>query len=359
MVTLDSNRVSVVIDPAGGFLHDVAFHGGTRTLRPMHRAPWLAEPPNPALPVGLQRLADDMFCAPFGDSDVEPAPPHGWTANGLWRLLQRVAEPWGTAATLELDRTVMGARVTKTVTLLQGHPWVYQSHLFEGGAGRIPVAYHAMLSAPGGVVLSGSPKVGGWTPPVPLEDDPARGRSLLRYGQRFGDPAQVALADGGLVDVRRLPLGPRGEDLFFLAEADGNTLGWTAALAAKNGYAYLAVKDPAVLPFTGVWVSEGGRDYPPWSGRHRGVVGLEECRVGWAPDHAAALAGDGPFGHAPALALGGRVEVAYAFTAWPAATGDDAVVAVLPDAGAVEVVDAAGRRATLPCHPFPAGSGQS
>jgi len=39
---------------------------------------------------------------------------------------------------------------------------------------------------------------------------------------------------------------------------------------------WLALKDPRVLRSTILWISNGGRHYPPWSGRHVNVMGLEE-----------------------------------------------------------------------------------
>lgn len=36
------------------------------------------------------------------------------------------------------------------------------------------------------------------------------------------------------------------------------------------------MKDPKVLRSTVFWMSNGGRHYEPWCGRHRHVIGLEE-----------------------------------------------------------------------------------
>lgn len=324
MISLASDKASVTINPDGGFLHDVVFHHPGQDLRPLHRAPWFGADLPADIPVGLRNLAGDMFCAPFGDSDIEPAPPHGWTANGRWQLDHRDE---GSAA-FTLDRLVMGARVTKLVRLHAGHPWIYQRHVFDGGRGRIPVAYHAMLRAPGGAVLSFSPKAGGWTPADPLESDPARGRSALAYPQDFASPGQVALADGGWTDATQAPFAAAADDLLFLAEDLPRSLAWSSATAFQDGYTYLAVKSARVLPFTGVWVSNGGRSYPPWSGRHAGVIGIEECRVGRSPGHRQALASAPVHGHEPALNLGGRVAVAYAFTAFPAHGADAKVTSV-------------------------------
>ena len=39
---------------------------------------------------------------------------------------------------------------------------------------------------------------------------------------------------------------------------------------------WFALKDPQVLKQTVFWLSNGGRHYPPWNGRHTSVMGLEE-----------------------------------------------------------------------------------
>lgn len=33
-------------------------------------------------------LSGDFFCAPFGRSDLEPTPPHGWSANSDWQVAE-------------------------------------------------------------------------------------------------------------------------------------------------------------------------------------------------------------------------------------------------------------------------------
>jgi len=41
-------------------------------------------------------------------------------------------------------------------------------------------------------------------------------------------------------------------------------------------YVWFALKDPRVLHGTVFWLSNGGRHYAPWNGRHCNVLGLEE-----------------------------------------------------------------------------------
>ncbi|MBC7800362.1 MAG: hypothetical protein H7Z10_07055 [Gemmatimonadaceae bacterium] len=274
---------------------------------------------------------------------MEPAPQHGWTANGVWQLQRQD----GASATFVLDRAVLGALVRKAVTLRAGDPWVYQCHTFTGGAGRVPVAHHAMLRAPGGAVLRFSAKQGGWTPTVPLETDPGRGRSILACPQRFDRLDRVAIARGGHIDASHIPWAAGHDDVLFLAEDGAPPFAWSSALAETDGYVFLAVKDARVLPFTGIWASNAGRLYPPWSGRHHGVVALEECRTGPDPGHRASMDASDQFGHAATLTLGGDVAVHYAFTAWPS-RGWAPIRSVVPQAGTVVVTDEAGRQATLP-----------
>jgi hypothetical protein len=51
---------------------------------------------------------------------------------------------------------------------------------------------------------------------------------------------------------------------------------WTAVVFPKERYAWFALKNPRVLRNTVFWISNGGRHYPPWSGRHVNVMGIED-----------------------------------------------------------------------------------
>jgi hypothetical protein len=74
-------------------------------------------------------------------------------------------------------------------------------------------------------------------------------------------------------------------------EADHDGPGWTAVSRAAEADLVLVLKNPDDLPVTMLWVSNGGRDYAPWNGRHVGVVGIEDGRT--AAGHAASI-GDNP-----------------------------------------------------------------
>lgn len=288
---MNAEGIELELDLATGSIWSLTIEREGRRITPLHRAPWIDEPEiagDQALPIHVRRLSGDFFCAPFGRSDIEPAPLHGWSANWSWKHIGSAAHPnGGVAARFELERTISGARLVKEITLRDSHPFVYQRHSFEGGAGAVPVASHAMTRFAAGGRLFFSPKAYGETLDIPLEADPSRGRSALRYPSRFAGLRDVPLADGGHADLRSYPFAGRHEDFVMLVEGPGSRLGWAAALREEERDVFISLKDPADFPVTFLWFSNGGRDYSPWNGRHTGVLGLEEGRSWSARGHRA------------------------------------------------------------------------
>ena len=119
-----------------------------------------------------------------------------------------------------LKRPVMGARLIKELTVRNGHPFLYQKHIFEGGAGAIPVANHAMVTLPNGGRMFFSPKRWAETPAAAPETDPQLGRSLFSYPAETTDLRHLPRAAGGTADLTRYPVGERHEDIAMLVEAE-------------------------------------------------------------------------------------------------------------------------------------------
>ncbi|MBZ9849711.1 hypothetical protein LB565_17135 [Mesorhizobium sp. CA14] len=289
-LTIVAKGISVSLDLAVGHINAMEVEAEGRVLKPLHRAPWVgsARETLPAnLPEGTVRLSGDFLCAPFSASDVEAAPLHGWPANSEWDVVESAAIAGGWRAVFRLRRKVTGATVDKVFTLRDGQPFLYQEHIFSGGSGAISVAHHPMTVMQGGGRLAFSPKRVAVTPATPLEPDPARGRFMLAYPARASDLARFPLAAGGTTDLTDYHTEDKREDFITLVEADHGGPGWTAIARRAERDLVLVLKNPAELPVTMLWFSNGGRDYAPWSGRHVGVLGIEDGRT--AVGHAASL----------------------------------------------------------------------
>ena len=282
--------MSLGLDLASGHLLDVSFGAGEAKIRPLHEARWTPELAAD-VPLVLRRLSGDFLCAPFCEPDIEQAPWHGWTANSDWdHLGSDDADGGRTTHRFRLRREVIGAQVEKHITLIDGHPLVYQRHLFSGGRIGLPVAHHLMLRTDGGLELSFSPKQFGMTPSAPAAASAAEGTSVLAYPQRFDDLSRVRGRDGGLIDATRHPIAAKAEDHIYLFDAPNARTAWSAALNRKEGYLFFALKDPSVLPATLLWVSHFGLLNPPFEGRHGDCLGVEEICSNFALGHAASVA---------------------------------------------------------------------
>jgi hypothetical protein len=274
---LTAAGVRLVFEPRAGLVATMTVRDGGRDIAVLHKAPWVDDPS--ALPDDisphLARLAGDFFCAPFAQVSGDGSAMHGWPANGDWAALPP-DRPDASRGRWVLRQSVAGATVIKDLSLSDGHPFLYQRHLFIGGSGVIPAANHAMVRLPGGGHLRFSAKRFFESAPRPQETDPARGRSQLAYPARAADPRAFPLAAGGTADLTRYPWGPAHEDFVVGVEAAGSPLGWTAVTRIGMGDLYLSLRHPRATPMTMLWHSNGGRDYAPWSGRHLGCLGVEE-----------------------------------------------------------------------------------
>ncbi|TRC95205.1 hypothetical protein FJV76_27205 [Mesorhizobium sp. WSM4303] len=323
-VTIKAKGISVTVDLTVGHIADMTVDSDGRQLKALHRAPWVdaGETLPPDLPEGTVRLSGDFLCAPFSASDIEAAPLHGWPANSGWDVVSNEATSDGWRAVFRLRRTVMGATVDKIFTLRDGHPFLYQEHVFSGGSGAVSAAHHPMTAMRDGGRLAFSPKRFAATLDTPLEPDPARGRFKLAYPARSADLTRFPAAGGGTLDLTDYRMEDQREDFITMVEADHGGPGWTALARRAEQDLVLVLKNPAELPVTMLWFSNGGRDYAPWSGRHRGVLGIEDGRA--AVGHAASI-GDNWLkreGVATAFALGGEVSFRHVIGALRQAGGE-------------------------------------
>jgi len=276
--TLIKNRhVEAGVTTLGGHLWPAKFRIGDKWISPLSVAPWAME--NPAAPNILKVLRGDFFCLPFGGNATELAgekhPVHGETANRKWRR-----EPSSDPATLHfsLRTNIRRGRVDKFLYLVEGHPAIYQRNIVSGLSGRLPAGYHAMLHLPaqGSARISTSAFVHGQVFPGDFEDPALGGYSCLKKGAHFQSLKKVPMADGGHADLSIYPAREGFEDLVMLVSDETLPFAWTAAVVAEEGWVWFSLKDPRLLRSTIFWMSNGGRHYAPWSGRHRRVIGLED-----------------------------------------------------------------------------------
>jgi hypothetical protein len=270
--TLTAQGIAAGFTPTGGVIYPLTITDEGARVAPLHAAPWSPEEAPADAPPHQSWLRGDFLAAPMG---AGPDGLHGRTANGEWEV---VAQDSGSLRAL-LRGQVQGATVVKELSVSDGHPFLYQRHLFIGGQGQLPVANHAMVSVPNGAKLSFSRKRWFETLADPLEPDPARGRSALAYPRRQEDAVEFPGAEGGAVNLLRYPWGPAHEDVVTAVEDPASALGWAAVVRPHEGDLFLSLKNPRALPMTVLWHSNGGRDYAPWNGRHFGCLGVEEGAV--------------------------------------------------------------------------------
>jgi hypothetical protein len=280
---LASGQVEAFVTEAGGHLGPVTFDRKRRKLQPYSVAPWAEEQTDPALLPLLKTLRGDFFCLPFGGNAApfgkERHPVHGETANARWQFRSLESMAGRTCLHLSLATKVRPGRVDKRIWLLEGQNTIYSQHVVSGMSGPMNLGHHAMLKfpdAPGSGVISTSRFEYGQVFPGAFERPEKGGYCLLKPGAEFKSLEKVPTIAGKTADLSHFP-GRRGfEDLVMLVSDADLPFAWTAVTFAKERYVWFALKDPQVLHQTVLWISNGGRHYPPWSSRHINVMGLEE-----------------------------------------------------------------------------------
>lgn len=278
-----SDRVRAWLTCVGGHLAPIEFKLGKRTVQPMAISPWGRERLAPDTTPVLRHLRGDFFCLPFG-GNPEPwrgrrYPVHGETATEPWRLVEATAENGSAELVARMRLRICPGEVTKRIELRRGETNVYCSHELAGLSGPMCLGHHAMLaftgeSGPGNLALSAWHE--GRVCPDAFEAAEQGGYTSLKIGAPFRSLDRVPLAAGGHADLSRYPAREGFEDLVMVSARPSAGLAWSAVVFPKARYAWFSLKDPRTLASTVLWHSNGGRHYPPWSGRHRGVLGVEE-----------------------------------------------------------------------------------
>lgn len=359
---LASSEVEVYVTQVGGQAGPITFDRNGRALQPLAVAPWAEEESAADLPPILQALRGDFFCLPFGGNskpfEDEHHPIHGETANAAWTFESLEQAAGRTTLRLSLKTKVRRGQVEKAITLVDGQNAVYSQHRISGMKGPMCLGHHAMLrfpDRPGSGVVSTSPFAFGQVYPEPTERPEQRGYSFLKPGAEFASLQEVRTITGETTDLTRYPARRGYEDIVMIVSEPEVPFAWTAVAFPRERYLWLALKDPRVLRSTVFWLSNGGRHYPPWNGRHVNVMGLEEVtsyfHCGLA--ESARINELSEQGHATSLLLHPErpLEVNYIMAVASTPLGFDRVVAIEPNLGGTEGVvvrSASGKTVEVP-----------
>ena len=281
--TLESGTVTASLTQTGGHLAPVAFHLGGKTVQPFSIAPWWNEEVERGLPPIVRVLRGDFFCMPFGGNALPyrgvKHEVHGDTANLRWKPLGYTKSEEETTLRLGMELKAFSGRVEKRITLVPGQTVVYQKHIIAGVGVPTSLGHHSILKfpdEPGAGRLSTSKRMLGQVFVEPTEKPEEGGYSILKPGAVFDDLASVPTITGETTDLGRYPARRGFEDIAILVADPTLPVAWTAVAFPDEGYVWFALRDPKVLASTLLWISNGGRHYSPWSGRHVNVMGVED-----------------------------------------------------------------------------------
>jgi hypothetical protein len=276
--TIQSSHVGVSVTHIGAQLAPVRFRLGDRWVEPLSIAPWADEDAESlrALPPMLRILRGDFFACPFGGNTQpyrgERHPPHGEPANALWAK----ASEEDRCLSLRLKTRARRGEIRQNLRLVDGHTAIYIEHALESMTGKMSVGRHLMVRcrSEGRLTIGGFTY--GRTPAEPIERPENRGYSLLSPGQRFDDLSRVSTVMNGVTDLTYVPSTRGFEDLVQCAADPETPFGWAAIAFPAERFLLFTLKDRRALPTTILWLSNGGRHYAPWNGRHVDILGLED-----------------------------------------------------------------------------------
>lgn len=280
---IQSDKVTLCVAERGGQIAPVLFELDSGMVSPFSIAPWHGTPESKLLPNILRALRGDFFCMPFGANttiyDNESHPLHGDTANNSWLFMSHNREADRTTLVLHTSGFDRQYRIRKEITLIDGHLAVYQNHSIHKMLGPMCYGHHAMLHFPEGHRpgrVSTSPFVFGQVFPEEFESPAKGGYSCLLPGATFERLDRVPMVDLGTADLTTYPAREGFEDLVMISSDPDRNFAWSAVTFPDQNFFWLSLKNRRDFPSTILWHSNGGRHYPPWSGRHRGVLGIEE-----------------------------------------------------------------------------------
>jgi hypothetical protein len=264
------------VQTLGGMLGPVTFLlPDGRQVSPLHVAPWFDDPSRHALPPILRELRGEWPCVPFG-TDARRALPRGWSDEG--ESFDGANMPHGHSSNTEWVFTRIAADAIEMVCdYPETHPIRRLTRRIAADpraaalditlsvearrSCRLPIGLHPTLSLP----MEGHARL---VPPAFREGrvfplDVEQGQGLLSPGSTFERLDHVPRRDGGTLSLAELPLMEATEELVQLCGVSGGF-----RLRHPEGWAVTLEWNPEHFPSLLLWVSNRGRAYAPWNGRH-------------------------------------------------------------------------------------------
>lgn len=276
------DRGEATMQSLGAMLAPIVFRlPSGREVQPMQIAPWADEPGAAELPGVLRRLRGEWPCAPFGvtpDSVPSDWPQglrgeageeaHGYGSNNEWALGQ---SPDGAlTAHIDYPATSPIRRLERRVAASAGEARVkIELTIVTRRACRLPIGLHPTFRLPaetGAARLDPGAHDAVWT--YPLDISPTA--TLFAPNSRGVGIEAVPAIGGGARDATRLPFVEDSENLLMLTGARGRC----ALDNTGEGYRVVLEWNPAHFPSLMLWMSNRGRQFAPWNGRHL-ALGVE------------------------------------------------------------------------------------
>ena len=278
---LDVQALGGMIGPVEVVLDD------GRIIRPFAVAPWGDDPREDweaTAPPLLKRLRGDWVCLPFGlpgrpradlsadwldglDRNLESPDPaqHGACSNADW-ILEK-AEPHALTMSFAPDAKFPISRIVRRLSVADGAPTIeVETRVAARADCELQWGVHPTFRLPDRpgafeIAFGGSPTA--FTYPGFFEP----GVSGAAHGKVTAGIDAVPMLDGSVRSFAALPLPFDTEELLLVAGHGG-----VARLTNRaEGYRIVMEWDPNVFPAVLLWVSNRGRRYPPWNGRHLGL----------------------------------------------------------------------------------------
>ncbi|MFP4579106.1 MAG: hypothetical protein ACLFQ6_00135 [Candidatus Sumerlaeia bacterium] len=292
---LESDIVRAYITQKAGMLAPVYFDKNSDSpIQPYSISPWCGrEELDADTPPILKVLRGDFFCSAFGENgdayEGRNLPVHGETANNDWTLTGYKETDKGLRLDMQMELKEQGGSCAGHTALVHGENVIYQRHDCRGMDRPFNPGHHATLQFPdreGAGRLAFSPFKHAHTLIHPAEDPSAKGYSILKPDQEITDLTRVSRIDGITTDLTQYPARRGYEDIAIICADPSLELAWSSVTFDK-GYVWYSLRDPKHFPCTLLWMSNGGRHYAPWNGRHINVLGVEDMtgffHLGLAP----------------------------------------------------------------------------